>query len=523
MQAEAEDKFGSVLTVLIIGTFITVLNSSLINIALPNMMTVFGVSLESIQWVVTGYTIALGTVIPLSGYLSDLIGLKKLYIIALGIFTAGSLLCGISWSCASMIAFRIVQGIGGGIIGPVGNAILFRSIPAKKIGVAMGIYGIAAMAAPAIGPTLGGYVIEHVSWRMLFYMSVPFGVIGVITGGVLLEEFPKNKLGKFDSIGFVTSTVGLVCLFYVIGKWNSIDWSQMQYPLMLAVGIFSMLMFIVNEWLHPNPLLDLKILKNYGFTAWTLVACSVSMAIIGVSYSIPMFLQNIMRYSAMKTGIIMFPAAIATALTMPISGKLFDKYGYKVIMLPGLFLYILISYPLSHINTLTSASTISVLLLIRGLALGMIMMPPSTMCMRYVKKKDISQATALSNIMRQMSSTCVVAVITAIMQRQINLSSTRIMDQVSMFNPISTQAVSALVGAYRGAGYALAEAKVAAMSALGGLIQKQAYVEAIDSILLLMVFAAIGTFIFVSCINMPLEIKRMLRGEEERLCEEAGD
>lgn len=520
MHDQAEEKFASVLTVLIIGTFITVLNSSLINIALPNMMTVFGVSLESIQWVVTGYTIALGTVIPLSGYLSDLIGLKKLYIIALGIFTAGSVLCGISWSCGSMIVFRIIQGIGGGIIGPVGNAILFKSIPAKKIGVAMGIYGIAAMAAPAIGPTLGGYVIEHLSWRMLFYMSVPFGVLGVITGSILLEEYPKNKLGGFDGIGFVTSTVGLVCLFYVIGKWNSIDWSQMQYSLMLVVGVFSMLMFIVNEWLHPNPLLDIKILKNYGFTAWTLVACSVSMAIIGVSYSIPMFLQNILRYSAMKTGIIMLPAAIATALIMPISGKLFDKYGYKFIMFPGLLLYIIISYPLSQISTDTSSVMITWMLLIRGMALGMIMMPPSTMCMRYVKKKDISQAAALTNIMRQIASTCVVAVITSLMQRQINLSSARIMDQLSMFNPISTDALSKLIGVYRKGGYALNEARVAAMSALGGLIQKQAYVEAIDSILLLMVFAAIGTFIFVACINIPINMTRTLSERAKPIVEE---
>jgi MFS family permease len=244
------------------------------------------------------------------------------------------------------------------------------------------------------------------------------------------------------------------------------------------------------------------------------------MAIIGVSYSIPMFLQNILRYSAMKTGIIMLPAAISTALIMPISGKLFDKYGYKFIMFPGLLLYIIISYPLSQISTDTSSVMITWMLLVRGMALGMIMMPPSTMCMRYVKKKDISQAAALTNIMRQIASTCVVAVITSLMQRQINLSSARIMDQLSMFNPISTDGLSKLIGVYRRGGYALNEARVAAMSALGGLIQKQAYVEAIDSILLLMVFAAIGTFIFVACINIPINMTRTLSERAKPIVEE---
>lgn len=521
MHEGIEEKYGSVLMVIIIGTFITVLNSSLINIALPNMMTVFGVSLQSIQWVVTGYTIALGTVIPLSGYLSDLIGLKKLYIIALAIFTAGSLLCGLSWNCSSMIAFRIIQGIGGGIIGPVGNAILFRSVPAKKMGAAMGVYGIAAMAAPAIGPTLGGYIIEHVSWRMLFYMSVPFGVFGVFMGGLLLKEFPKSKLGKFDGIGFATSTIGLICLFYVIGKWSSIDWSHMQYSLMLVTGIFSMLMFVVNEWLHPDPLLDLKLLKNYGFTIWTLIACSVSMAIIGVSYSIPMFLQNILGYSAMKTGLIMLPAAIATALTMPISGKLFDKYGYKIIMLPGLFIYILISCPLAKLNMQTSTQTITMMLMVRGFALGMIMMPPTTMCMRYVQKSDISQATALSNIMRQISSTCVVAMITSLMQKQMTLSGARLSEQLSAFDPMSTQAIASLVKVYRNSGYAWSEAKTAAMSTVAGLIQKQAYVEAIDNILLLMVFSALATLVLVLCINLPKRLKTWYRFGTIKMSEEA--
>ncbi|GAB6180487.1 DHA2 family efflux MFS transporter permease subunit [Desulfotomaculum defluvii] len=501
----------TVLGVIIIGTFITILNASLINIALPKMMAVFGVSLDSIQWVVTAYTIALGAVIPLSGYLSDLLGAKKLYIGALILFTLGSLLCGMAWSNSSMIAFRVIQGIGGGIIGPVGNAIIFRTVPPEKRGVAMGLYGVAAMAAPAIGPTLGGYIIANLSWRMLFYINVPFGILGIIAGIILLQEFPKRSPESFDMIGFITSTVGLVCIFYVLGKWTSIDWGEMEYPLLLILGIFSLILFVINELMHPHPLLDLRLFKLYDFTAWSVVMSVLSMAMIAVPYLVPIFLQNIMGYSAMQTGILLFPSAIATAIMMPLSGKLFDKWGYKAVMIPGLLLFVAVSYPLSFLNTNTSASTINILLVIRGFALGLVASPPITLAMNSVSKVMINQASALMNITRQIASTVSIALITTTLQHRIVLNSATISDQLTMTNPVTSDAVRTLQGVYSKGGLSASDTNGAAISTLMGLVQKQAYVDAIDYIFLMMLLVMVIVLVFVVFIDLPKYLRTQVQ------------
>ncbi len=501
-EAKSSNMWG-VLGVLIIGTFISVLNSSLINIALPKMMAVFSVDLVSIQWVVTAYTIALGAVIPLSGYLSDVMGSKKLYIWALGLFTLGTLLCGMAWSNNSMIAFRVIQGIGGGLIGPVGTAILFRTVPPEKMGVAMGLYGVSAMAAPAIGPTLGGYIIASLSWRVLFYICVPIGVLGVIMGFLMLEEMPTKPPGTFDLIGFITSSVGLICIFYVLGKWTSINWHEMGYPLLLALGIFCLILFAVNELMHPNPLLDLRILKFYDFTAWTMIASVLSMTMIGITYLIPIFLQSIVGYSAIQTGLLLFPSAIATAVMMPVSGKLFDKYGYRAVMIPGLLLLAAASYPFAFLNTDTSSSTINLLMILRGAALGMAMMPPSALAMQCIPKALINQASSLTNIIRQVAGTVSVALITTMLQNGITLNSARIAEQISSVNPIATDTVKVLQGVYMKGGLTASESGSAALSTLGGLVQKQAYVDAIDHILFLMLIVAVITLAFVVLFEVP--------------------
>lgn len=498
-----DGKMWSILAVLIIGTFITILNSSLINIALPKMMAVFSVSLDTIQWVVTAYTIALGVVIPLSGYLSDRFGAKNLYLGALAMFTLGSFLCGFAWNSSSMIAFRIIQGLGGGIVGPVGNAIIFRTIPPEKRGIAMGLYGVAAMAAPAIGPTVGGYVVANLSWRVLFYLSIPFGILGVIMGILMLDEIPKNPLGKFDLFGFITSTVGLVCIFYVLGKWTHINWHEMGYPLMLAVGVCSMILFVINELMHPSPLLDLRIFKNYEFTAWLIISSLLGMAMIGISYLIPIFLQSIMGYTAMQTGLLLFPAAVATAFVMPFSGKILDKYGYKAIMFPGLAVFVGVSYAMSFISTDYSSSMINLLLIVRGLSLGAIVMVPTTLCLSGISRSALNQASALQNIVRQLANTVSVTLITVTLQHQITVYAAGLADQLSLFNPNTVDTVKRLQGAYVKAGLSVSDANTAMGTALGGIVQKIAYVNAIDFILSAMFLVSVFVFVFIALIDVP--------------------
>ncbi len=358
---------------------------------------------------------------------------------------------------------------------------------------------------------MGGYIIANLSWRMLFYISAPIGVIGVILGVFLLEEMPRNPLGKFDMIGFITSTIGLVCVFFVLGKWTHINWREMHYPLILAVGICALILFVINELMHPSPLLDLKILGNYTFSAWLAISALLSMAMIGISYLVPIFLQNIMGYTAMQTGLILLPAAIGTAMVMPFSGKMLDKHGYKAVMIPGMILFTAVSYPLSFLNTDTSSMMIITLLVVRGMALGLIITPPSTMAMQGIPKPQISQASAVQNIIRQLASTLSVTLITVTLQSQITLNGANLSEQLSSMNPLTMDAVKTLQGLFMSSGLSASDAGTAAGTALGGMIQKMAYVSAIDYILSAMLFLSMGLLIGIIFLEKPKQLWTVFR------------
>ncbi len=228
------------LMVVVFGTFMAILDTSIVNIAIPKMMAVFGVSTEEIKWVLTAYMLTMGTVIPLTGYLGDRFGTKKVYIWALAAFTAGSALCGFAWSCTAMIMARIIQAVGGGMIMPVSMSIIYQVVPPEERGTALGVWGIASMAAPAIGPTLSGYIVEHLDWRLIFTINIPVGVLGVILTVLLLEEFPKRPSTGFDLMGFITVACGLGSILYVLGEGTAIDWGDFKNIFLIRINFIQL-------------------------------------------------------------------------------------------------------------------------------------------------------------------------------------------------------------------------------------------------------------------------------------------
>lgn len=388
---------------IVIGTFMAALDTSIVNIAITKMMTVFNVSLNDIKWVITAYTLTLGAIIPLTGFLAEKFGSKKLYIFSLTVFTLGSLLCGFAWSNTTMIIFRIIQAIGGGMIIPVSISIIFQMFPPESRGMALGFWGIATMAAPAVGPTLGGYIIENLNWRLIFNVNVPLGVIAVISSAILLEEFPHKSTKKLDYIGFISSVVGIVSILYILGEGNTIDWGNIKNILFITLGIASLILFVINELTISEPLLDLRLLKRSNFSLSLLSLCFLAAAFMGGIYVIPLFLQNLKGYTAMQTGMILFPSAIVTGIMMPISGKLVDKISAKTIILPGLIILVLSSYKLAQINLNTSTDIINWLLIIRGLGFGLTMMTITHIGMNAVPQNLIPQGSALQNTVKQIA------------------------------------------------------------------------------------------------------------------------
>ncbi|EGW40885.1 DHA2 family efflux MFS transporter permease subunit [Desulfosporosinus sp. OT] len=480
------------LVVVVIGTFMSVLDSSIVNIALPKMMSVFGMPMDKAKWIITAYTLTLGAIIPLTGYLQDIFGAKKVYIFALGMFSLGSLLCGVAWSGTAMIAFRIFQALGGGMIMPVGMSIIYQIFPKEKIGFALGLWGIAAMAAPTIGPTLGGLIIEKMDWRLIFNINVPIGIIGVILAAILLKDKRKIVFKSFDIIGFLSSTIGMVSILYVLGEGSSIDWGKVENPILMTLGVLSFVLFIVNELTHPNPLLELRIFKSFDFSMSLVINSILTLAIMGGSYILPLFLQNVRGYTPMETGLIMLPSALVMGFLMPVSGSLFDKFGAKPLVISGLVILGISSYELaSAVNMYSSKSSIILITCIRSIGLGLAAMPITTAGMNAVKREFVAGASALNNTIRQVAGSLSVTIMSTLMQGKTDYSFARLTEQINVYNKASNDMLSRLTSLFMHSGIAPDTAKASAFSKLAQMIQGQATLDG-------MAYAITGTVVAVA-------------------------
>lgn len=489
------------LIVVIMGTFMAMLDSSIVNIAIPKMMSVFGVALDDVKWILTSYTLAMGSIVPLTAYLSDKWGSKKLYIFALGAFTLGSLLCGFAWSNTSMIIFRVIQALGGGMIMPVGMTMIMEIFPPNERGVALGFWGISSMAAPAIGPTLGGYIIQYLDWRLIFNVNIPIGIFAIIFAIILLKDTPTQEVKKFDMIGFITSAIGLICILYVLGEGANIDWENIKNPILITIGFFSLLLFVVHELTIPNPLLDLRIFKIYNFTLSQLITCVTTMALMGGTYVLPLFLQNIRGYTAMQTGETLFLSAIASGIMMPLSGALTDRFGPKAVTVTGLAILAFGSYKLCFLDMNTTREYIMWIAALRGVGMGLAMMPVNTTGMNDVDQPLMSKATSLSTVIRMVMSSVSITVMTTIITSRNSLNFARLSEQVTSFNQTASDIIKQVQGAYIQAGLSQADSISGAYSTIGSLIQGQAYVSAMNYALAVTSVTIVPAFVLVLMMN----------------------
>ena len=488
------------LFVVVIGTFMVMLDSSIVNIAIPKMMNVFGSNLDQTKWILTGYTLTMGSIVPITGFLTNTFGIKKLFMFALAFFTVGSFLCGLAWSNSSMVAFRVVQAVGGGMIMPVGMSYVMQMFEVHERGKALGFWGIASMAAPAIGPTLGGYIIQYMDWRFIFYVNVPIGIIGVIFAGLLLKETTvKPYQGDFDFVGFFSVVAGVVSILYVLGEGTSIDWSSMEYPLILAFGCFSLLIFVVNELTCAKPLLDLRLFKIYDFTISQFITGITTLALMGGIYVLPLFLQNLRGYTAMEAGMILFPSAIASGLMMPFSGALFDKFGVKVVTIPGLIIVAAATYGMSRFTMNTTVNTIILVSTLRGIGMGICMMPVNTAGMNAVPRQMVGQATALSTTVRSIMQAIAITFMTTTISNRFDYNYARLTEQITPFNPTAKLLIKTINGLYLKSGLSVANARGAAYSAVGKMLYGQAYLDAMSHAIILT-----GMAVFIAIVMVCL-------------------
>jgi EmrB/QacA subfamily drug resistance transporter len=357
--------------VLIVGMFMSVLDISIINVAIPTMQRDFATTTDGIQWVENAYSLALGVVVPVSAWLAARFGPGRVYNLSLLGFAAGSALCGVAWDLNSMVAFRVLQALPGGVLPVVTLTILYKIVPKDRIGAAMGMYGLGIIVAPAVGPTLGGYLVEYVDWRLIFFINVPVGILGVVAAIFLLPKFGPTPVGRFDVLGFVTVATGLVCLLLALTEGQKWGWTSYTIMILLTVGVLGLALFVVIELEVDAPLLNVRVFQSWAFTNSLLLVSVLSIGLFAVLFYIPLLLQQARGLGAFETGLLLLPQALVMAVIMPAAGLLYDKIGPRWPAVIGLALVALGTYLLTDVNLESSTSHVIWVLVLRAVGMGL--------------------------------------------------------------------------------------------------------------------------------------------------------
>lgn len=407
--------WGLPLLVLISGMFMSVLDTSIINVAVPTIQTTFGSTTDEVAWIVTAYALALGVIVPLSAWLSDRFGATRVYVVSLGLFGIASALCGLAWNLNSLIAFRIIQAIPGGILPPLSMAMLYRIVPPQEIGKAMGMYGLGIVVAPAIGPTLGGYLVEYVDWRLIFFINVPVGALAAFAGMTLLPKFRATGRPKFDALGFVTIATGLFSMLLALSEGESWGWTSFKVVALICISVICLALFIVIELEVDQPLLDVRVFKSWPYTNSLLIISVLSIGLFTVLFYVPVFLQQAQGLGAFQAGVILLPQALVMAVFMPIAGRLYDAFGPKWPALIGLSICAVGTYLLHDLNVDTPHHTISLILMLRASGMGLAMMPIMTGGLAAVPPALVPSGSAFNNVVQRTAASLGLAILAAVL------------------------------------------------------------------------------------------------------------
>jgi EmrB/QacA subfamily drug resistance transporter len=406
--------WGLSLAVLITGTFVSVLDTSVVNVAMTVLRKEFGVSTDSIQWISTVYNLAEGVIVPTSAWLGARFGLKRVYIVALVLFTAASTLCGLSASLPMLILFRVVQAIPGGVLPVVAQTILYRVVPAKRLGAAMGIYGVGVVVAPAVGPSVGGFLIDNLGWRYIFFINVPVGLLGAAVAAFVLRPQPAERARPFDLPGFLSIGTALFALLLAFEEGSTWGWTSYPILILFAVAVNLLALFVVIELQVAHPLLDLRVFRNRRYvTALALISC-LFIVLNSVMFYVPLFLQSVRGLSALDAGLLLLPQGLVMAVLMPIAGTLFDRFGARWLALAGFSLSATGAYLLSHITVDVPNSRVVLGLVVLAAGLGLSMMPIMTSGLSALTSTLTASGSAISTLAQRISGAFGLAILTAL-------------------------------------------------------------------------------------------------------------
>ena len=410
-----------VAAVVITGVVMSILDTTIVNVALETLSRELKAPLSTIQWVSTGYLLALAIVIPLTGWMSERYGAKRIWMISVALFGIGSALCGLAWSAESLIFFRVLQGLGGGMIMPVGMSVLTQTAGPHRVGRVMSVVGMPMLLGPILGPVIGGLIVDNASWRWIFYVNVPIAAVALLLASRLLHaDAGRADAGKLDVTGLALLSPGLGSL--VFGLTQTETHGGLGAPIAwmpIAAGLLLIAAFVRHAWFADRPLIDLKLFRNVGFSAASGTTFLLGGALFGAMLILPLYYQVARGESALTAGLLMAPQGVGAAMAMPLAGRLTDRIGGGPIALVGIIVMTLGTLPFAFVGADTPYGLLAGLLVVRGLGLAGAMMPSMAAAYAMLTPAAVPRATSALNIVRQIGGSIGTAVLAVVLQGQI--------------------------------------------------------------------------------------------------------
>ena len=410
-----------VAVVFVAAVFMDLLDTSIVNVAIPRLSHEFDASVSQVQWAVLGYLLALAISIPSSGWFGDRYGTKRVFLLALGAFTLASMLCGTASSLTQLTGFRFVQGFGGGMMVPVGTAMLYRAFPPIERARASTILTIPVGLAPMLGPLIGGWLVTDFSWRWIFFINIPMGLLAFVVGAIGLREHKEPAAGRFDVAGFLLAGAGLAGILFALSRGPIEGWGSLS---VLIPGVLGIIAFATLVWVETKvvqtPMLALRLLGERMFRRVNLVATLSFASFIGLLFLMPLFLQELLGLSALESGLVLFPQAIGMMLTGQICGRVYHSVGPRRLLVCGLAAMSIVTLSLVTVDFNTSLWVIRAIMFIRGMTLGFVLIPIQTAVYANVQRSDTGRATAIFSAGRQIAGSLGVAVLSTVLVESIN-------------------------------------------------------------------------------------------------------
>ncbi|HAR3954129.1 TPA: DHA2 family efflux MFS transporter permease subunit [Staphylococcus aureus] len=476
---------GKILAALLFGMFIAILNQTLLNVALPKINTEFNISASTGQWLMTGFMLVNGILIPITAYLFNKYSYRKLFLVALVLFTIGSLICAISMNFPIMMVGRVLQAIGAGVLMPLGSIVIITIYPPEKRGAAMGTMGIAMILAPAIGPTLSGYIVQNYHWNAMFYGMFIIGIIAILVGFVWFKLYQYTTNPKADIPGIIFSTIGFGALLYGFSEAGNKGWGSVEIETMFAIGIIFIILFVIRELRMKSPMLNLEVLKFPTFTLTTIINMVVMLSLYGGMILLPIYLQNLRGFSALDSGLLLLPGSLIMGLLGPFAGKLLDTIGLKPLAIFGIAVMTYATWELTKLNMDTPYMTIMGIYVLRSFGMAFIMMPMVTAAINALPGRLASHGNAFLNTMRQLAGSIGTAILVTVMTTQTTQHLSAFGEELDKTNPVVQDHMRELASQYGG--------QEGAMKVLLQFVNKLATVEGInDAFIVATIFSIIA-------------------------------